>query len=211
MIFKAILLFTVCFPIYSDEIPSIWEVYQIDISQVQKNKLEKLNSVLVFIENLPSEKKLLSEKFYKKHSKFELLFGFSFNGKKLQHWILSRIRKLKVKKIKDYLALTTGSELILSESFFELSLLEQSIVLVHEARHSDGSSFAHIACPDDFPYLSQRNPEASLPDLEACDDRADGAYGITAAYLFELICYYPTDRELLVGKFNSELLRIIKR
>ncbi len=190
---------------------NFWEIYKIDVSKISKAKLEKIKLVFEFIETLPTDKKYLSEKFYKRNSKFEKYFGFSFNGINLNHWILSRIQKIKIQKINDYLALNTGTEIILSESFFDLSVLEQSIILIHEARHSDGIIFSHLPCPKDFPYLSPRNPEANLSDLEACDDRGDGSYGFSAAYLFELICYYPTDREMLIGKYNSELLRIISK
>lgn len=209
---SSLLLFVfISLSLFSEEVPSIWKRYEIDISQISKVKIEKLNMVLNFIDMLPSEKLYVSEKFYISRSSFEKLYGFNFKSKQLNHWILSRIRKLKIRKITDFLALNTGTELILSESFFNLSIIEQSIVLIHEARHSDGSEFAHITCPKDFPFLSQRNPEAPLSELEACDDRVDGAYAFTAAYLFELISYYPTDRELLIGKYNSELVRIITK
>ncbi len=197
------------FPVFPEASPSLWKEFRIDVSLISQQEQEKLNSVFKYIESVPTEKLYVSEKFYRKKSRFEKLFGFAFSGKKLNHWILSRIRKIKIEKIKDYSALNTGSELILSDSFLNLSVLEQSIILVHEARHSDGREFAHSACPDDFPFLSQRNPEAVLSDLYACDERTDGAYGFSAAFLFELISYSVKDRENLIGRYNSELSRII--
>lgn len=205
------LLLFISFSLFAEDPTFIWKKYNIDISQISKSKIEKLNLVLSFIEAIPYNKLYVSEKFYKSQSVFEKLYGFTFSGRILNEWVLHRIKKIRIKKLKDFLALNTGTELILSESYFELPLLEQSLVLIHEARHSDGKSFAHITCPKDFPFLSQRNVEALLSELEACDDRTDGAYGFAAAYLFELISYYPTDREILIGKYNSELVRIITK
>lgn len=205
----SVFLLPISSPIFTENIFLLRKEFGIDVSRISRNEQEKLSEVFMFIDSFQTEKLYFSEKFYRKRSKFQKLFGFPFSGKKLNEWILSRIKKIKIQKIKDYTALNSGTELTLSDSFLQLSVLEQSIILVHEARHSDGREFAHTECPANFAFLSQRNPEAVLSELYACDDREDGAYGFSAAFLFELIAYTGKDRENLIGRYNSELSRIV--
>lgn len=145
---------------------------------------------------------------HKEMSVFEKLYGFRFDGKKLLKWIHSRIVSIQKGKTGFYIAVNQNQNLVLGEQFFQLSVLDRAIIFIHEARHSDGNEFRHVRCPSHFNFLSIRKI-VKLANTLACDKRLDGAYGLSAAFIFELIAYGLGDQEILIGKYNSEIARII--
>ncbi|MDX1959778.1 MAG: hypothetical protein SFU98_14480 [Leptospiraceae bacterium] len=169
-----------------------------------------LESTLIFLDNLEPKLLVIDKDVYKEKSKFEEIFQFSYSPKKIRSWLNQRIKKVIIDKSNFYIAQYYNGQLSLDPTFFELSKLDQILVLIHEARHADGN-FSHIKCPNVFPFLSIRNPEINLENEYACDSITNGCYGASAAFLYELISYGILNQELLIGKYNSELARIIRK
>ncbi|MCB1191734.1 MAG: hypothetical protein H7A23_17345 [Leptospiraceae bacterium] len=180
-------------------------------SNLSKQESQAITEAFFYIFNLKKKSLVLPLKTYQQKSRFEKYFGFPFEGFQLGIWLINRIHSLKKGDTGFYTAINHDKHLILGTSFFQLSVLDRAIALLHEAKHSEGSKFSHIRCPNDFHFLSHRNLEANLANTLSCDSRPDGAYGITATFLFEMIAYNLENRELLVGKYNSELARIIAK
>lgn len=154
----------------------------------------------------------IDRNFYLRKSNFRKLFGFSLSGKNLSNWLNARIKYVKSGPTGKYIAYFHNGTVVLGKDFFSLSKIEQTLVLIHEARHADGKEFAHSKCPEGFPYLSVRSPQTMLENMEACDERDDGSYGFGAAFLFEVYAFglYQTGEErLILGLYNSEVARIV--
>jgi hypothetical protein len=83
--------------------------------------------------------------------------------------------------------------------------------LWHESRHSEGEHgyWSHVNCPktlrtiDDKPLVGPLSG-ASLAGQPACDDTADGAYGITATMLENIALYCSNCSEKI--KADAELV-----
>lgn len=203
------LVATGCFPIRSDS--SFSRFFPSELNSEQTKKIE---SLWKYVAELKPRELKTSSSFYKRNSKFERYFGFSFSGPSLRNWLQGRISGFKSDLSQEYTAHYHRGIVYLNREFFRLSEWEQALVLVHEAKHSDGGEFQHVVCPPGFPYLSLRKPETRLEGMAACDDREDGAYGLGAAFLFEMYCYglYPENHGTeLLGIYNSELGRIITK
>jgi len=209
IIFVSLIWFASCLPLWAN--PSIFGKYKIETEKMNSDHLLKLEATLDFIEKLSANKTVVEKKRYERLSRFKNFFGFEFDGKRLNQWILQRTRKISIQKNSFFMAQNDGFELKLDPRFFSLPILEQAIILVHEARHSDGLEYSHSKCPDNFFYLSSRNLNADLSGADACDEIENGAYGFSSAFLFELIAYGLGDAETLAGKYNSELARIIRK
>ncbi|WP_061248724.1 hypothetical protein [Leptospira alstonii] len=173
----------------------------------------RINEVFEYIADLKPATLAIDPKFYTEKSRFHQFFGFSFSGVSLEIWLRRRITDFKMGASSEfYIANYSNGIVYLNRRFFELSKLEQVVILIHEARHADGAEFQHIQCPSDFPYLSTRSPETRLEGMAACDDRKDGAYGFGAAFLFEIYSFGLFDENTMkevLGMYNSEVVRII--
>ncbi|WP_061225950.1 hypothetical protein [Leptospira interrogans] len=173
----------------------------------------QINELFESISKLKPLKVTIDLKFYEEKSQFSQFFGFPFSGISLEIWLKRRVTNFKIgASSEDYIANYRNGIIYLNRRFFQLSKLEQMVILIHEARHADGAEFQHIRCPFDFPYLSIRAPETRLEGMPACDDRKDGAYGFGAAFLFEIYSFGLFDEnklEEVLGMYNSEVARII--
>ncbi|PKA04708.1 hypothetical protein [Leptospira ellisii] len=200
---------TGCFPLRSDS-----AAFRFFPSELNSEQTKKIEILWRYVEDLKPRGLKTGSSFYERNSKFERYFGFSFSGPALRDWLRVRISGFKSDVSQDYAAHYHRGIVYLNREFFRFSLWEQTLVLVHEARHSDGTDFQHVVCPSGFPYLSLRKPETKLEGMAACDDREDGAYGFGAAFLFEMYCYglYPENHGTeLLGMYNSELGRIVAK
>ncbi|MBM9575980.1 hypothetical protein JWG45_02330 [Leptospira sp. 201903070] len=175
------------------------------------NEQKQLDEVYEYVRQLNPGSLRIQSKTYRKRTQFQNFFGFPFSGPELLLWLQRRIQKFRIGATGRYVANFENGVVYLDSSFFSLSKIEQTVVLIHEARHGDGE-FHHIDCPEGFPFLSIRSPETELDGMKACDERADGAYGFSAAFLFEIFSFglYPQGSvSEIVGMYNSEMLRII--
>jgi hypothetical protein len=149
---------------------------------------------------------------YYRLSTFRKLFGFQFDGEKLKEWVLHRIKSVTRQNTWTIAVNKNLGHLLLGDRFFEKSpFLERAYLLVHEARHSDGDGYRHVACPPDFKYVSAGSPDIDLTREGACDDAPDGAYGFQAAFLFELYARGIVDQQEAGLQYNSCTTRIIVR
>lgn len=179
---------------------------------LDRKEQEQIDEVYEYVRKLQPSAPVLSSKIYKKKTQFQEFFGFPFSGPSLLLWLQQRIHKFRIGSSGRYVANFENGTIYLDSSFFKLSNLEKTVVLIHEARHGDGEDLQHIDCPSDFPFLSTRAPETELEGMRACDDRKDGAYGFGAAFLFEILSFglYPAGRSSeIIGMYNSEILRIM--
>ncbi|RHX84606.1 hypothetical protein DLM78_16935 [Leptospira stimsonii] len=180
--------------------------------KLKSTEKEKVEEIYDYVRKLHPETLKISQKSYRKRSQFRNFFGFQFSGPTLLYWLKLRIHDFKIGASNQYVANFENGTVYLDPSFFNLSKLEQAVILIHEARHGDGDEFHHVDCPDEFPFLSIRAPESDLEGIRACDDRIDGAYGLGAAFLFEIFSFglFPPGRySEIIGMYNSEMLRII--
>lgn len=161
------------------------------------------------MESLEPKKLKIDKKTYQTHSNFEKIFNFPFSGKKLKHWVQSRIKSYSVGSTGDYIAYFHQNEVVLGKQFFQLSPLDRFLVLLHEARHADGKSYSHTECPDQYKFLNPRDLRISPAKQKACDNREDGGYGISASFLFELGAYGYLSHSETAYRYNSERVRII--
>jgi hypothetical protein len=123
---------------------------------------------------------------------------------------MARIQSACYSKEKNFTATYFNHSIYLDKDFFELSILSRTLVIIHEARHADGDDFSHINCKEGFRFLSIRKPEVDLTNIAACDNSENGAYGLSADFIFELMAYGLGDKEQLTALYNSEIARIIK-
>lgn len=184
--------------------------FPVDINAAERIQIEDL---FKYISDLKPKRVVIDSKVYSEKSRFREFFGFPFAGPPLTAWLKHRISDFKMGASSEfYTANYRNGTVYLNRRFFQLSKLEQTVVLIHEARHADGADFQHVVCPKDFPYTSARAPEVKLEGLSACDDRKDGAYGFGAAFLFEIYSFGllgGKSPEEILGLYRSETVRIL--
>lgn len=172
-----------------------------------KEKNEVL-SALESIRDLPRAEIAIDEDMYRRHARFKAIFGFNFDGRKLHHWLTSRVNTFICREAWATAVYTGEQTVALSPGFFRSLPLEQMYLLVHEARHYDIKG--HIDCPGDYLFLSTGDYGTELAGQPACDNRPDGAYGVQAAFLFELYARRLADARLTASLYNGSISRIIK-
>ncbi len=147
---------------------------------------------------------------YFRLSRFGRLFGFSFDGQKLQDWLLHRMKTVTHANTWTIATNDNGGDFSLGDRFFEKSdFLERAYALIHEARHSDGGGHPHVRCPSDFKQVSAGTPEIDVTAAAACDDEPDGAYAFQSAFLFELYARDMVDQQEAGLLYNSSVARIL--
>ena len=197
-------------PAFSFEPAPYWEGNEIKLKNMGPGEIETLEQTFEDIRGLKSGELKISPKTYEKLSRFKELFGFVFNGPEIADWVLQRIRKIEQKKTWTALVNHRKGTFQIGKVFFEeLTPLERMYALVHEARHSDGTGYKHVRCPEGFPFISSRQPEKNLEKELACDQTHRGAYAYHAAFLFELFSYGLYDQPEVGLLYNSSISRII--
>jgi hypothetical protein len=187
-----------------------WEEYHIELSGLRDEQLLVLESTINQLRTLEPGEWRINKKVYHRLSRFQDLFGVSFNGKNLSHWLLSRIRKIAYHNTWTAAANQNGGEFILGDEFFtRLSMLERLYLLIHEARHSDDQGYPHVKCPKGFKFISAGQPEMDLEHALACDNTEKGAYAYQAAFLFELLAYGIFDQREVGLLYNSSISRVL--
>ncbi|MBI3794418.1 MAG: hypothetical protein HY280_06775 [Nitrospinae bacterium] len=162
------------------------------------------------IGKLEAKNVVINPDVYYRLSGFKRLFGFSFDGKKLEEWILRRIKSVSRENTWTIAVNRNAGHFLIGDRFFDKSdFLERAYLLVHEARHSDGDGYRHVRCPEGHKFVSAGQPEMDLTKVKACDDTPDGAYGFHAAFLFELYARGLVDPERAGLLYNNAAARII--
>lgn len=187
-----------------------WREYGITISSLSYDQLSIIEETINQLKSLKSDELKINNKSYNKLSRFNELFRFSFNGKGLFYWLLSRIRKISYHNSWTIAINQDKGEFVLGDSFFKkLSILERLYLLIHEARHSDNRGYTHVKCPKGFKFISASQPDMNLENEPACDDNDKGAYAFQAAFLFELFAYGIFDQKEVGLLYNSSISRVI--
>lgn len=106
---------------------------------------------------------------------FRARFGFPLAGPLLMAWLQDRVDRVEHGSAWTVAVHGGDRTVVVTDAFFSRSLVERMLVLVHEARHSEGDGFPHVRCPEDDPPV--------LAGKLACDDRADGSYAYQVALL----------------------------
>ncbi|MFZ5862051.1 MAG: hypothetical protein ACOYXR_04290 [Nitrospirota bacterium] len=188
-----------------------WEKYHIELSGFSEPQILALETTLNQLRALVPGDLRMNRRTYQRLSRFEPLFGFSFNGPDLFHWLLSRIHRLSLKNKWTVALNQNKGHFIVGDAFFtKLTPLERLYTLVHEARHSDDDGYDHVRCPKGFPYVPSRQPEMDLEKEPACDATNNGAYAFQSAFLFELFAYGLFVEQTDVGLlYNSSIARVM--
>ncbi len=184
--------------------------HEIEFVGFSPSEVDQIKFVLDKLRELDTTNKLgIPDDIYQAHSRFEALFGFTFNGGQLLRWLLSRIQAIRLGRSWTVAVNKGRGVIVLDSRFFKLSILEKMYLLVHEARHSDQDAPRHVPCPDDYPFISAAQPSIDLRGTRGCDESLDGAYGYQAAFLFELYAYGLIAGERAGLLFNSSLTRVL--
>lgn len=187
-----------------------WGKYHINVSGVADEQLLILEETIHQLESLEPDELKIPPKVYQRLARFRELFGFSFNGRDLAHWVLSRIRKITYRNTWTVAINQKQGEFMLGDAFFKkLGPLDRLYLLIHEARHSDVTGYPHIKCPKGFRFVSATQPDMDLQDELACDKGEKGGYAFQAAFLFELFAYGIFDQKETGLLYNSSVYRII--
>ena len=210
---RIILLFTLLFPAtstigYTKE--PYWVEYNVELSGLSDEQLSVIEKALEHLKSLAPKELMINKKVYKQLSRFSDLFGFSFSGKDVHHWFLSRIRSISYHNVRLAAINQNKGHFFLGDTFFtELNTLERLYLLIHEARHSDDNGYKHIKCPKGFKFISATQLHMNLEKELACDDNNKGAYAFQAAFLFELFAYGIFDPKEVGLLYNSSISRVI--
>ncbi|MFQ5677084.1 MAG: hypothetical protein ACE5G1_14420 [bacterium] len=183
---------------------------QIKTFGFSESQMLVIERTFALLQSLKAERLKIDPKTYKSLSRFEHLFGFSFDGKRLFEWVGKRTQTISYRKAWTVAINQNKGQITIGDRFFsKLTELERLYLLVHEARHSDGHGFKHVKCPKGFQFVSSGQPEMSLEGTLACDDTDDGSYAFQAAFLFELFAYGLFDQREAGLLYNSSILRIL--
>jgi hypothetical protein len=196
LVLHLIFLFSSC-PLASDE------------NRLSLREAKALKETFKYIESLEPRKLKIEKKTYTRYSNFESIFKFSYSGKKLVNWVQQRIKNYSSGATGDFVAYFHNGEVVLGKQFFTLNKLDRFLVILHEARHADGKEYAHVTCPENFPFLNTRDLKIMPANKKACDEKSDGGYGISASFLFELGAYGLLSTSEAAYRYNSEISRII--
>ena len=183
----------------------------IEIRGFSEDQLRLLKSTISRIKLLKPAHLKINKKTYQRLSQFESLFGFPFDGEKLTHWLLARIRAVSYRNTWTVAINQNKGFFVIGDNFFsKLTDLERLYLFVHEARHSDDGGYKHIKCPEGFRFISSAQSDKDLEGMFACDGTDNGAYAFQAAFLFELFAYGIFDQREVGLLYNSSISRIVK-
>lgn len=188
-----------------------WKEYGVDIKELSAERLAAIEETINAIGGMKANDVAIPKGVYHRLSAFRRLYGFDFDGEKLKGWLLGRIKSIAAEN--SWTIAVNGNQgyFYIGDRFFEKSgFLERAYCLIHEARHSDGDGYRHIACPGNHKDVSAGSPELDLTEVPACDAVADGAYAFQAAFLFELYARNLVDQEQAGLAYNNSVARIIR-
>lgn len=187
-----------------------WEVYHIELSGLRAEQVQVLESSISQLKELEPKELKINKKVYRRLSRFKELFGFSFGGKDLSRWLLTRIKSVSYHNTWTAAVNQDQGDIILGDFFFtKMNTVERLYSLIHEARHSDDDGYPHVKCPKGFKYISSRQPEMDLEKEPTCDDNDKGAYAFQAAFLFEMFAYGIFDQKETGLLYNSSISRLV--
>lgn len=146
---------------------------------------------------------------YNRITRFKTLFGFEFDGKKINSWISKRIKTIRYANSWTAAVHHGDKQIVIGDEFFASGFLEQAYILVHEARHSDAGGYPHIRCPEDYLFVSAGQPHMMLSGEYGCDDSNRGAYTYQAAFLYELLAYGLVDMQQAAHFYNASISRVM--
>lgn len=191
--------------------PVDWVDRQIALSGLTEDHRRILDETIDEIRRIKPKELRIDSGIYARLTRFEIRFGLPLDGEALADWILARFRRIAYQNSRLAALNQNQGDLLVGDLFFQdLAPLDRMYLLVHEARHSDGDGHPHVRCPKDFPFISAAQPRLDLQEEQACDDSADGAYGLQAAFLFELFAYGILDSDRAGLLYNSSVARILQ-
>lgn len=187
-----------------------WDEHHIELLGLTEQQISVLESTIRQLQLLEPGELKIDDKIYKRLTRFKELFGFSFNGRDLSHWLLNRIQSISYQNSWTAAANQNLGDFFVGDLFLNrMSPLERLYSLIHEAHHSDDDGYEHIQCPKGFKYISSRQPDLDLDKVPACDGRPDGAYALQAAFLFELFAFGLFEQNEVGLLYNSSISRVI--
>lgn len=187
-----------------------WDEHHIELLGLTEPQILVLESTIRQLRLLESGELKIGKDIYNRLSHFKGLFGFSFNGRDLSRWLLSRIQSISYQNSWTAAANQNLGDFFVGDLFFNtLGPLERLYSLIHEARHSDDDGYKHVKCTEGFRYISSRQPDLDLDKVPACDNRPDGAYAFQAAFLFELFAFGLFEQNEVGLLYNSSISRVI--
>lgn len=206
------LIMLVCLlPGFSFAEEAYWKEYGVDIKELSTERLAAIEETINTIGGMKANDVAIPKGVYHRLSAFRRLFGFDFDGEKLKGWLLGRIKSIAAENSWTIAVNGNQGHFYIGDRFFEKSgFLERAYCLIHEARHSDGNGYRHIACPGNYKYVSAGSPELDLTEVPACDGVADGAYAFQAAFLFELYARNMANQEQAGLAYNNSVARITR-
>jgi hypothetical protein len=187
-----------------------WAEYGIKKAGMTTADTSVLEDTINAIGNFEPKKVVINKAVYFRQSRFQRLFGFSFEGKKIKDWLLRRMKSVTHQNGWTVATNDNRGDFSLGDRFFEKAdFVERAYTLIHEARHSDGDGYEHVRCPESLMHVSAGSPEMDVTTVKACDDRSDGAYGYQSAFLFELYARDVADQHETGLLYNSSVARIV--
>jgi hypothetical protein len=187
-----------------------WAEHGIKLDGLTPAQTTVLEETINSIGNLPPKKVAINTAIYIRLSRFQRLYGFSFEGKTIKNWILRRVKSITHQNTWTVAVNDSQGDFKIGDRFFEKAdFMERAYTLIHEARHSDGDGYSHVRCPESFRYVSAGSPDIDLIAVEACDDRGDGAYGFQSAFLFELYARDIANQQEAGLLYNGSVARIV--
>ena len=206
-----LLLLACLLPGFSFAEEAYWKEHGVDIKELSPGQLAAIEETINAIGGMKANDVAIPKGVYHRLSAFRRLFGFDFDGEKLKGWLLGRIKSITPENGWTIAVNGNQGHFYIGGRFFEKSgFLERAYCLIHEARHSDGNGYRHIACPGNYKYVSAGNPDLDLTEVSACDGVADGAYAFQAAFLFELYARNMVNQEQAGLVYNNSVARIIR-
>ena len=187
-----------------------WDERRIELLGLTEQQILVLESTIRQLQSLEPGELKIDKGIYNRLSHFKELFGFSFNGRDLSRWLLSRIQSISYENSWTAAANQNQGDFFVGDLFFkQMSPLERLYSLIHEARHSDDDGYKHTRCPKGFRYISSRQPDLNLEKVPACDNSPHGAYAFQAAFLFELFAFGLFEQDEAGLLYNSSISRVI--
>jgi hypothetical protein len=186
-----------------------WEEHEIALSGLSDEQLQILESTILRLSSLEPAELKMNKGVYRRLTRFNELFGFSFRGKELAQWLLTRIRKVSYHNTWTAAVNQNQGTFVVGDIFFtKISMVERLYLLIHEARHSDKEGHDHVTCPKTFKFVSAAQPDLDLEHESSCDAGRDGAYAFQSAFLFELYAYGLIDQKEAGLLYNSSVSRV---
>lgn len=189
-------------------IPASIETSNLNLIGFNENQVESIERLYERINGLDSPIVQIPNDIYEGRAKFEQLFGFPFSGPAVVQWLGHHIETLRFQEDWTVAVNLRNGVVGLGSQFFELPVLDQMYLLIHEAAHSVPGSPQHVNCDSRNESISVYQREMNLHDHPACDRTSNGAYSFQAAFLFQLYArglVNPSRAGLL---YNTTLTRI---